>query len=380
METLQPKLRFPEFNGEYKIISLKEITTKIGDGLHSTPKYDENGDYYFINGNNLVDGTIKFFETTKKVGEIEFKKNKKPLSNKTILLSINGTIGSLANYNNENIILGKSACYINVNNENDKSYVYYILQSNKVINHFNSELTGTTIKNLSLGTINKLNIEIPSLQEQTKIANFLSAVDTKLNQLTKKKNLLEQYKRGIMQKIFTQEIRFKDDNGNDFADWEEKLIGQILNIGSGKDYKHLQSGDIPVYGTGGLMCYVDNYLYDGETVCIGRKGTIDKPMYFNEKIWTVDTLFYTYNFINAIPKFVYYTFQTINWRLYSEASGVPSLSKNTIEKIEICIPQIEEQTKIANFLSAIDEKINHIGKQLEQTNQYKKGLLQQLFV
>nr|WP_169705153.1 restriction endonuclease subunit S [Runella slithyformis] len=182
-----------------------------------------------------------------------------------------------------------------------------------------------------------------------------------------------------MQLIFSQQLRFKDDDGADFEDWEEKSLGEVLMIGSGRDYKHLDKGDIPVFGTGGYMTSVNKFLHDGETVCIGRKGTIDKPMYFKGKIWTVDTLFFTHTFINTLPKFIYYIFQRINWKEYNEASGVPSLSKSTIEKISISLPSLPEQQKIAKFLTAIDEKIEKVGEQITSTETYKKGLLQQMF-
>ena len=94
---------------------------------------------------------------------------------------------------------------------------------------------------------------------------------------------------------------FKND-GN----WKEKLFRQLFEFGNGKDYKHLSNGDIPVYGTGGKMLSVNDYLYDGESVCIGRKGTIDSPIFLTGKFWTVDTLFYTHSFVNCIPKFIYY--------------------------------------------------------------------------
>ena len=135
--------------------------------------------------------------------------------------------------------------------------------------------------------------------------------------------------------INVPKLRFKEFSGV----WEDKLIGQILTVGSGKDYKHLSTGDIPVYGTGGYMLSVNDYLYDGESVGIGRKGTIDKPIFLTGKFWTVDTLFYTHSFKNSVPKFIYSIFQRINWKLYNEASGVPSLSKSTIEKIKIFIPR-----------------------------------------
>lgn len=170
-------------------------------------------------------------------------------------------------------------------------------------------------------------------------------------------------------------LRFPAFSGN----WDSKLIKEILSIGSGRDYKHLKKGNIPVFGTGGLMTYVNDYLYEGETVCIGRKGTIDKPMYFNGKIWTVDTLFYTNKFKNSSPKFVYNLFQRINWKEYNEASGVPSLSKSTIEKIEINIPSLAEQTRIADFLSSVDEKLNLLKEKKSLLEDYKKGIMQKIF-
>jgi type I restriction enzyme S subunit len=163
------------------------------------------------------------------------------------------------------------------------------------------------------------------------------------------------------------------------GEWERSKIGDNLTIGSGKDYKHLEIGDIPVFGTGGLMTYVNKFLYDGETVCIGRKGTIDKPMFYNGKIWTVDTLFYTHSFNSSLPKFIFNVFQRINWKEHNEASGVPSLSKSTIEKINISIPTLPEQQKIASFLSAVDEKIQQLSRKKKLLEQYKKGVMQQLF-
>ncbi|MCH9742054.1 MAG: restriction endonuclease subunit S, partial [Proteobacteria bacterium] len=162
-------------------------------------------------------------------------------------------------------------------------------------------------------------------------------------------------------------------------EWKKTVIGKVLTIGSGKDYKHLSSGDVPVFGTGGYMLSVNDYLYDGESVCIGRKGTIDKPVFVTGKFWTVDTLFYTHSFVNALPKFIYAYFQRVNWKLYNEASGVPSLSKTTIEEIGITIPSLPEQTKIASFLSAVDTKIDQLTQKKALLETYKKGAMQQIF-
>lgn len=161
-------------------------------------------------------------------------------------------------------------------------------------------------------------------------------------------------------------------------DWKEEKIGNVLKIGSGKDYKHLSSGSIPVIGTGGVMTYVDDFLYDGESVGIGRKGTIDKPQYLKGKFWTVDTLFYTYSFKQTQAKYIYYLFSTINWYRFNEASGVPSLSKNTIEKIKIPLPPLPEQQKIATILSTWDKAIDKLTQLIATKKQRKKGLMQQL--
>ena len=122
------------------------------------------------------------------------------------------------------------------------------------------------------------------------------------------------------------------------------------------------------------MTSVDDYLYDGETVFIGRKGSIDKPFYFSGKFWTVDTLFYTYDFNGVIPKFLYSIFQRINWKKYNEASGVPSLSKATIEKIKFKYPLSPEQDKISRLLSLIDERIATQNKIIEKLESLIKGI------
>ena len=161
----------------------------------------------------------------------------------------------------------------------------------------------------------------------------------------------------------------------EFADeWKQTTLGEILAIGNGKDYKHLSKGNIPVFGTGGYMTSVNQFLMDGESVFIGRKGTIDKPFYYNGKFWTVDTLFYTHSFVNSSPRFVLYLFSNINWLEYNEASGVPSLSKTTISKIQIFSPQIAEQQKIASFLSLIDERIESCSEIIKEIKAQKSCL------
>ena len=161
--------------------------------------------------------------------------------------------------------------------------------------------------------------------------------------------------------------------------WDVKPFQKLFTIGSGRDYKHLCSGSIPVYGSGGYMLSVEDFLYDGESVCIGRKGTINNPIFLTGKFWTVDTLFYTHSFRDCLPKFIYAIFQNIDWLKHNEAGGVPSLSKTIIEKIQTAIPGTAEQQKIADCLSSLDELIAAQGRKVEALKTHKKGLIQQLF-
>lgn len=253
-----------------------------------------------------------------------------------------------------------------------------------------------------------------SLAEQERIAKALSDVDALISTteklIQKKKNI----KQGAMQNLLTGKKRlpgFGDKQTDLFVpngthtkevkdvspeqirlsakmkqtelgdipeDWEVKSLGEMLKIGYGKDYKNLKSGNVPVYGTGGYMTSVNDFLYEGETVCIGRKGTIDKPQYHSGKIWTVDTLFYTYDFKSLNPKYLFYKFCLIDWLSMNEASGVPSLTAKNIEDIQITIPTEEEQTAIANVLSSMDKEIETLNTKLEKYRNLKTAMMQQL--
>ena len=174
---------------------LSDVCSEIGDGLHSAPVYDENGKYYFINGNNLVNSKIIVNETeTKRVSEETFKKNNKNLDDTTILLSINGTIGNLAYYNDEMVMLGKSAAYLKVMNI-EKKFLYTSLQTSNTINSFMSSLTGTTIKNLGLEAIKKTQIFMPCEKEQTAIGKYFQNLDNLITLHQRKIQVLEQMKK-----------------------------------------------------------------------------------------------------------------------------------------------------------------------------------------
>ena len=206
-------------------------------------------------------------------------------------------------------------------------------------------------------------------KEQIKISKLLMFLDERIATQSKIIDKLQSLIKGIGKQLFM-------DNQN----WRTVKIGELLRIGNGKDYKHLSIGKIPVYGTGGQMLLVNDYLYDGESVCIGRKGTIDTPMFLKGKFWTVDTLFYTYDFKDVLPKFCYYLFLQINWKLYNEGTGVPSLSKSTIENIKVKIPSLEQQHKICSILDCYEHKTNNEEQILELYHSEKQYLLRQMFI
>jgi type I restriction enzyme S subunit len=173
-------------------------------------------------------------------------------------------------------------------------------------------------------------------------------------------------------------LRFPEFQGE--GEWEVKRLGEILTVNSGKDYKHLNPGNIPVYGTGGYMLSVNDKLSDIDAIGIGRKGTIDKPQYLKAPFWTVDTLFFLTTKEGYDLKFVYCLLQTIDWKKYAEQTGVPSLTRSSIEKIEVKVPPLTEQQKIAQSIFELDELIKASNEKLELLKAHKKGLMQQLFL
>jgi type I restriction enzyme S subunit len=190
--------------------TLGEITSILGDGLHGTPRYTENGECYFINGNNLINDNIVFKENTKQVSALEYKKHKKNLNDRTILVSINGTLGNVAFYNNQKIILGKSVCYFNLLDNFDKYFIRYILISPCFLNYAFSEATGATIKNVSLKTMRGFKVSFPPLHEQQKIVQQLDTLSAETKRLEtmyqQKINNLEELKKSILNKAFNGEL------------------------------------------------------------------------------------------------------------------------------------------------------------------------------
>jgi len=371
----------------WELRQLYDLSSKISDGLHSTPNYVESSDYFFINGNNLKNSHIVIGKTTKCVSKEEAKKHKKELTDRTILMSINGTIGNLAYYQGENVILGKSAAYINLKESVNKDFIYYFLSTSKTQQLFESELTGTTIRNLSLRSIKSIKILLPPLPEQKKIAQILSTWDKGIATVEKLIENSQQKKKALMQQLLTGKKRFPEFDG----EWKEIRLGDVLN---GKKRKgkivptnENQSGMAYIGSTsfdGNFGIYTDSanavtcspndilVLWDGENagkVTTGLKGAVSSTVVrycINQT--KADSLFLTYNLLKDNYKV----------RAIREGSGIPHMPGDFEQWYRIALPPLEEQQKIASALYSTDQEIETWQQELEHLKQEKKALMQQL--
>lgn len=388
---LIPELRFPEFKGEWNEKILEELCFKISDGIHSTPKYDDSGEYYFINGNNLINGIIVTNKSTKKVSKEEFEKHKRDLGSNTVLLSINGTIGNLSEYNNEKVVLGKSACYINVDEGKvNKKFILFCLKTESIRNYFHSELTGSTIKNLSLKTIKNAKIKLPESIEQQKIADCLSSLDNLITSETEKLNHLKEHKKGLSQQLFPAigetkpEFRFSEFIND--GDWEKTTLETCLD--------YLQPTPYLVSSTDYEDEFETPVLTAGKTFILGY--TDEKEGIFSENLpiiifddFTTATKFVDFPFkakSSAMKiliakdgnntQFLFETIQNLNFEVSTHKRHWISV----YSKLDILKPKDpREQEKIGSCLSSADDLIEAQKVKIEALNDHKKGLMQKLF-
>ena len=224
---------------------------------------------------------------------------------------------------------------------------------------------------------------VPDYTEQKKIGGFLRQIDNLITLHQRKLEKLKNIKNSMLEKMFPKnykdvpEIRFSG-----FTEaWEQRKLRELITVWSGKDYKHLSEGTIPVYGTGGYMLSVNEALsYDKDAIGIGRKGTIDKPYILKAPFWTVDTLFYTIPKEKVDLNFAFDIFQNIDWKKKDESTGVPSLSKTAINDINVFVPIYDEQQVIGHFFSRIDRLITLHQRKLEKLQNIKKSCLEKMFV
>ena len=180
----------------------------------------------------------------------------------------------------------------------------------------------------------------------------------------------------MAEKANVPEIRFAG-----FADpWEQRKLGELVDVRSGRDYQHLEEGPIPVYGTGGYMTGVNEALsYDEDAIGIGRKGTIDKPYRLFAPFWTVDTLFYAVPRENVNLDFALCLFRNVDWKSKDESTGLPSLSKTIINESDVYVPRNPEQRQIGQLFSRLDALITLHQRKYDKLGELKKSLLEKMF-
>lgn len=382
-----PRLRFHQFNEKWIRSTIGNCFQIVGGGTPSTTDTD------------FWDGNINWFTPTeikeRKVGSSLRKITEKGLKSSsakilpvnTLLFTSRATIGQMS-FSTQECTTNQGFQSILPSLENDNRYFYYWSLLNKKT--FLRKSTGSTFLEISKKTIEKIQIYIPLLPEQQKIADFLTAVDKRIELLENKKTLLETYKKGVMKKIFNQEIRFKDDNGKDFPNWEEKKVkdvfritrGNVLSVNQMTETENLEF-KYPVYSSQtknkGIVGYYNEFLFQdsltwttdganagevnfrkGKFYCTNVCGVlISEDGYANECIS---------NLINSISK------------RYVSYVGNPKLMNGVMAEIKLSFPSIREQIKISKFLSSIDEQIELLESHIEKSKTWKKGLLQKMFV
>jgi type I restriction enzyme S subunit len=399
-----PQLRFPEFSGEWVQLKLKNIV-KINQGLQIpiADRFTEQVEdsYFYITNEFLKEGAKKQFFIKKPSETVLCDEN-------DILMTRTGNTGKVVT--NVSGAFHNNFFKIKYDEKVNKIFLVLFLTLNKTQDTI-MRLAGTsTIPDLNHGDFYKIDIKLPSLPEQTKIAAFLSAVDTKIDQLTQKKALLETYKKGAMQQIFSQQIRFKAEDGGEYPEWEEKKLGEV-----GSSYNGLTGKTADDFGEG---CPYVQYkqIFDKAKIDISKFGyvsigendkqnmvqrgdvfftvsseTPNEVGYASVLLDQVDNLYlnsFCFGFRpkidRLIPEFSQFLFRSLDFRRVviklAQGSTRYNISKIEFMKLVVKLPTIQEQTKIANFLSAIDRKIDLVSQQLDEAKAFKKGLLQQMFV
>ncbi len=396
-----PKLRFPEFSGEWEEDTLSKVSD-VRDGTHDSPRYVEEG-FPFITSKNLLENGKLDFSNVTYINKDDFDNyNKRSKVDKgDILFGMIGTIGNPAIVDREGFAI-KNVALIKEKIKLKNSYLIQLLKSNIISRKFYKLNVGGTQKFIALGVIRDLLISIPAIEEQEKLASFFSLIDDKIEKQQKKVEALEEYKKGMLQKIFSREIRFKKENEEDYPEWEKGTMREIIS----EDLHPIEKPNtaywrlgIRSHGKGTFHEFItDPSQVDMATLYEVKKNglVVNITFAWEHAIAITDEVdegklvshrFPTYKFKNnAYYKFYkYYLLRPIfKYQLSNASPGGAGrnrvLNKKQFLEIPTIIPTVEEQSKIARFLSKIDEKLEKEQQKLEALNQWKKGLLQQMFV
>ena len=383
-----PPLRFPEFEGDWERRKLGEVA-EINPPNKTLPIK-----FIYIDLESVSNGAL--------LKENEIIKEEAPSRAQRILKENDILFQMVRPYQMNNLFFNKEGDYVastgyaQIRTLQNSMYVYQYLHFQKFVDKVIERCTGTSYPAINSTDLSNTQISLPTLPEQTKIASFLTAVDEKLQALKKKKNFLEDYKKGVMQRLFSQEPelseslklseswRFKDEDGTAFPAWEVKKLGEVCekkssSISANKIENN--NGEYIIYGASGILKKVDFYEEENDYVSIIKDGAgVGRIVYCKGKSSVLGTMEILKPKIELNPYFLYCLLENIDFTKFITGSTIPHIYFKDY-KNEICgIPSLSEQTLIANFLSSIDQKINTTQTQITQTEQWKKGLLQKMFV
>ncbi len=388
---MTPKLRFKEFSEEWESKKLADVAKLTSSKRVHLADYVQEGIPFFRGKEitELKDG--KQPQDLLYISHNQFNEIKKKYGvpkNNEILITAVGTLGNayLINLNYQFYFKDGNLIWFKEITENPHFMIFlFDKEKRKIL----SSSIGSTQRALTIQNLNTLVFNFPTLAEQNKIANFLTLVDTKINQLQQKYDLLTQYKKGVMQQIFSQKLRFKKDDGTDFADWDYKSLKDVLGyhqptkfIVSSTEYDNSFLTPVLTAGKSFILGYTNEKtgIFEGaknNVIIFDDFTTSSHFVDFNFKVKSsAIKILYKINELDNI-RYLYSAFSTLVFRKGNEHKR-RWISEYSL--LDIPYPSIEEQTKIANFLTAIDDKITNTEQQLKQTQQWKKGLLQQMFV
>lgn len=267
----------------------------------------------------------------------------------------------------------------------DPEFIYQTLSGPIVQKEVEQISTATAVPMISQGQIGSFAIALPTLPEQQKIAAFLGAVDRKIQQLKRKQALLEQYKKGVVQQLFSQELRFKRKDGGEFPVWEEKRLGDICSTfksGEGITADEIDiGGEYPVYGGNGLRGFTDSFTHDGYYVLIGRQGALCGNINrVRGKVYISEHAIAVQCDKSSDTEWLAQLLTYMNLNRLSESSAQPGLAVNKLVQLKVSVPSLEEQSRIAGFLMALDAKVAGVAQAVAAAQKWKKGLLQGMFV
>jgi len=379
-----PKIRFNTCEGPWEVLPLSRAAS-FRRGSFPQPYglkkwYNGPGAMPFI---QVVDvaKNLNLVEKTKQQISRAAQPKSVFVEQGSVVVTLQGSIGRVAVSQYDAYADRTLLIFTEYTNQTNTFFWAYLIQGKFDVEK--ERAPGGTIKTITKEALSAFQVALPNFKEQTQIGSYFKSLDRMIGLHQRKHDKLVTLKQAMLQKMFPQdgattpEIRFKGFEG----DWQQKTLQQIVEVCSGRDYKHLTSGDIPVYGTGGYMLSVNEALSpDKDAIGIGRKGTIDKPYLLRCPFWTVDTLFYAVPLKEYDLDFVFCIFQIVDWKKFDESTGVPSLSKLAINQILQLKPSFKEQQRIGAYFRILDELISKHATQLEKLKNVKAACLEKMFV